>query len=102
MSHVKPQIWWCHALACPRRRAVPRHAVSRHVHKNGRNSAHRASKPGNLMTMVLERSERELVEACQRGDSEGFRALFELYRDRVYSIALRYSGDEAAAMDIAQ
>ena len=54
------------------------------------------------MTMVLEGSERELVEACQRGDSEGFRALFELYRDRVYSIALRYSGDEAAAMDIAQ
>ena len=31
-----------------------------------------------------------------------FRALFEKHKDRVYSIALRYSGDPAAAMDIAQ
>jgi len=69
---------------------------------HGRNSARRASKPGKLNTMVLEGSERELVEACQRGESEAFRALFEIYRDRVYSIALRYSGNEAAAMDIAQ
>ena len=28
--------------------------------------------------------------------------LFETHKDRVYSIALRYSGDSAAAMDIAQ
>jgi RNA polymerase sigma-70 factor (ECF subfamily) len=68
----------------------------------GRNSTLRASKRGNLIMMVLEGSERELIEACQRGESEAFRALFEIYRDRVYSIALRYSGDEAAAMDIAQ
>jgi RNA polymerase sigma-70 factor (ECF subfamily) len=52
--------------------------------------------------MVLERSERELVEACRRGDREGFRELFETYRNRVYSVALRFSGDEASAMDIAQ
>jgi RNA polymerase sigma-70 factor, ECF subfamily len=52
--------------------------------------------------MVLERTERELVAACQRGDREAFRALFEQHKDRVYSIALRYSGDPAAAMDIAQ
>jgi RNA polymerase sigma-70 factor (ECF subfamily) len=52
--------------------------------------------------MVLERSERELVDACQRGEREAFRDLFEMHRDRVYSIALRYSGDESIAMDIAQ
>jgi RNA polymerase sigma-70 factor (ECF subfamily) len=52
--------------------------------------------------MLLERSERELVAACQSGEREAFRELFELHRDRVYSIALRYSGDESAAMDIAQ
>src|ERR1700704_6130900 len=52
--------------------------------------------------MVLEETERELVEACQRGERDGFRALFERHKDRVYSIALRYSGDRAAAMDIAQ
>src|ERR1700693_3833171 len=52
--------------------------------------------------MVLEGSERELVEACGRGDRDAFRALFETYRDKVYSVALRLAGDEGAAMDIAQ
>ncbi len=52
--------------------------------------------------MVLEGAERELVEACQRGDRDAFRAVFELHKDRVYSIALRFTGDPAAAMDIAQ
>jgi RNA polymerase sigma-70 factor (ECF subfamily) len=52
--------------------------------------------------MVLDGTERELIESCQRGDRDAFRALFETHKDRVYSIALRYSGDEAAAMDIAQ
>jgi RNA polymerase sigma-70 factor (ECF subfamily) len=52
--------------------------------------------------MVLEETDRELVEACQRGEAEAFRALFERYKDKVYSIALRYSGDGAAAEDIAQ
>jgi RNA polymerase sigma-70 factor (ECF subfamily) len=43
------------------------------------------------------------IEACQRGDPEGFRLLFEIYKDRVYSIALYYfAGDEAAAHDITQ
>lgn len=52
---------------------------------------------------VLARDETEdVVEACRRGDEDAFRTLFELYKDRVYSIALRYSGNPAAAMDIAQ
>ena len=28
------------------------------------------------------------IEACQRGDSEAFRLVFEAYKDRVYSIGL--------------
>ena len=52
--------------------------------------------------MVLEGTERELVAACQRGDRDAFRAIFEIHKDRVYSIALRFTGDPAAAMDIAQ
>jgi RNA polymerase sigma-70 factor, ECF subfamily len=52
--------------------------------------------------MVLEGSDRELIEACRRGERDAFRALFETYQDRIYSIALRFSGDEALAMDIAQ
>lgn len=43
------------------------------------------------------------IEACQRGDSEGIRLLFEVYKDRVYSIALYYfNGDEASAHDVTQ
>jgi len=52
--------------------------------------------------MVLEGSDRELVAACQRGERDAFRALFEAHKDQVYSIALRFSGDRALAMDIAQ
>ena len=52
--------------------------------------------------MVAEGTERELVRACQRGERDAFHALFEHYRNKVYSIALRFSGDESAAMDIAQ
>jgi RNA polymerase sigma-70 factor, ECF subfamily len=52
--------------------------------------------------MVLQESEKDLIEGCRRGDPEAFRALFEKYKDTVYSIALRYGGDAASAQDIAQ
>jgi RNA polymerase sigma-70 factor (ECF subfamily) len=52
--------------------------------------------------MVLEGSERELIEECRRGAPEAFRALFERYKDLVYSVALRYSGEPATAEDITQ
>ena len=55
-----------------------------------------------MSRMVLEGSERELVEACQRGERDAFRALFESYKGKVYSVALRFAGEEATAMDIAQ
>ncbi len=52
--------------------------------------------------MVLEDSDKELIESCQRGETDAFRALFERHKDKVYSIALRYSGDANVAQDIAQ
>src|ERR1700733_11180692 len=52
--------------------------------------------------MVLEGNDREVIDACRRGEQDAFRALFETYQDRVYSIALRYSGDRTVALDIAQ
>lgn len=61
--------------------------------------------PGVLpdeLGMVQGVNHQEVVEACQGGDDDAFRVLFETHKDRVYSIALRYSGDSAAAMDIAQ
>jgi RNA polymerase sigma-70 factor, ECF subfamily len=57
--------------------------------------------PGEI-GMVLGVNHRDVVEACQRGDDDAFRVLFETHKDRVYSIALRYSGNSTAAMDIAQ
>ena len=46
--------------------------------------------------------EPELLQACQRGERDAFRSLFEAYKGKVYSIAYRFSGEEATAMDIAQ
>ena len=44
-----------------------------------------------------------IVEACRSGDRDAFRALYELYKDRVYSIALYFfHGDETAAGDVTQ
>ena len=45
----------------------------------------------------------EVLEACRRGDREAFRALYDVYKDRVYSIALYFlHGDAAAAGDVTQ
>ena len=54
------------------------------------------------VSMVAEETDRELLDACRRGESGAYRALFEKYKDKVYSVALRYTGDAAAAQDIAQ
>ena len=44
----------------------------------------------------------QTLEACRRGDRGAFRLVFDAYRDRVYSLALHFSGNESAAKDIAQ
>jgi len=52
--------------------------------------------------MVLEETGKDIIERCQLGEPDAFRALFERHKDKVYSIALRYSGDASIAQDIAQ
>ena len=32
----------------------------------------------------------QIVESCRRGEADGFRALYEVYKDKVYSIALYF------------
>jgi RNA polymerase sigma-70 factor (ECF subfamily) len=54
------------------------------------------------MPIVLDANHTDLVAACRRGERDAFRALFEAYKDKVYSIALRFTGDESLAMDVAQ
>lgn len=47
--------------------------------------------------------DESIIVACQRGDRDALRLLFEEYKDRVYSIALySLSGNEAAAADVTQ
>jgi RNA polymerase sigma-70 factor (ECF subfamily) len=45
----------------------------------------------------------QVIDACQQGDRDAFRILFETYKDRVYSIAV-YSlgGDTTCADDVTQ
>ena len=46
--------------------------------------------------------DRNVLAACQRGDREAFHVLFEKYKDKVYSTALYFSGNEATARDVSQ
>ncbi|MEP6635940.1 MAG: sigma-70 family RNA polymerase sigma factor [Acidobacteriota bacterium] len=47
--------------------------------------------------------DERVIKACQQGDREAFRLLFEAYKDKVYSIAV-YSlgGNQSAANDVTQ
>jgi RNA polymerase sigma-70 factor (ECF subfamily) len=47
--------------------------------------------------------DERIIEACQEGDREAFRLLFEAYKDRVFSIAVySFGGDETAASAVSQ
>lgn len=47
--------------------------------------------------------DEHVIEACQQGDREAFRLLFEAYQGRVFSLAVySFGGDEAAAADVTQ
>jgi RNA polymerase sigma-70 factor, ECF subfamily len=52
--------------------------------------------------MSEQADEWRLIKACQRGDREAFRELFEAHKDRVWAVALRFTGDESAARDVTQ
>jgi RNA polymerase sigma-70 factor (ECF subfamily) len=56
---------------------------------------------------VLTLSDREIspaiLESCRSGERDAFRALYDWYKDRVYSIALYFfHGDHAVAADVTQ
>ena len=45
----------------------------------------------------------EIIESCRAGDRDAFRVLYDIYKDRVYSVSLYYfHGDEGAASDVTQ
>lgn len=58
-------------------------------------------------SLVVDLSDREvsaeIIESCRSGDRDAFRALYDLYKDRVYSISLYFfHGDPAVASDVTQ
>jgi RNA polymerase sigma-70 factor (ECF subfamily) len=55
-----------------------------------------------LAIMSDRQTEAEIIEACKQGDRHAFHCLFETHKDRVYTIAFHYSGDEAMAHDVTQ
>jgi len=45
----------------------------------------------------------EIIESCRLGDRDAFRALYDLYKDRVYSISLYFfHGNRTVASDVTQ
>ena len=55
-----------------------------------------------LEQRVQQSVDEHVIRACQQGDREAFRQLFEAYKDRVFSIAVYSLGDETAAADVTQ
>lgn len=43
-----------------------------------------------------------VIKACQEGDRDAYRVLFEAYQDRTYTIAYHFCGDDALARDLTQ
>jgi RNA polymerase sigma-70 factor (ECF subfamily) len=79
--------------------------MSAQPQKAGKFSAMPSVIPGGF-GIVVDANHRDVIddviEGCRRGDGDAFRALFESHKDMVYSVALRFAGDPAVAMDIAQ
>ncbi len=50
----------------------------------------------------MERSDESLIDAINKGDSEAFEKLYHRYRDWVYRLAWRFTGDENKAQDVLQ
>ena len=56
-----------------------------------------------MVDLIDRQISAEIVAACRAGDRDAFRALYDLYKDRVYSIALYFlHGDISAASDVTQ
>src|SRR6266850_617173 len=55
-----------------------------------------------LAMMSDRHTEAEMIGACKKGDRDAFHDLFEAHKDRVYTIAFHYTGNEAMARDVSQ
>ena len=56
-----------------------------------------------MVDLIDRQISAQIVAACRLGERDAFRALYDVYKDRVYSIALYFlHGDQAAASDVTQ
>jgi RNA polymerase sigma-70 factor, ECF subfamily len=56
-----------------------------------------------VVNLTDHEADSELLEACRGGDRVAFRQLYDLYKNRVYSMALYFfHGDRIAASDVTQ
>jgi RNA polymerase sigma-70 factor (ECF subfamily) len=89
-------------MACPLRPVPLWHGIVK-IEISGRNCRNGASNPAWRWALREPEISGEILEACRRGDRDAFRALYEHYKDRVYSIALYFfHGDAASAGDATQ
>ncbi len=49
-----------------------------------------------------DQSDFEIIEICRKGNKHAFRLIIERYKDLIYSIALRFTRDPAAAEEVTQ
>jgi len=47
-------------------------------------------------------SDQELIELVNEGDADAFEALYRRYRDWVYHLAWRFTGNQQDALDVLQ
>lgn len=52
--------------------------------------------------MTERTTEAQIIDACKAGDRAAFHSLFEIHKDRIYSIAYHFSNDETMARDVTQ
>ena len=81
--------------------SLPVHFIAANSSKNGRNRRPQTSNGRLWMSENI--IDDRAIEACQGGDTEAFRLIYQSYKDRVYSIAICFfEGDDATARDITQ
>lgn len=69
-----------------------------------------AMQPGNFQDLAFAERERsfsmksdqELIELANKGDSDAFEALYHRHRDWVYRLAWRFTGNRTDALDVLQ
>ncbi|UCC97066.1 MAG: hypothetical protein JSW66_14615, partial [Phycisphaerales bacterium] len=54
------------------------------------------------LRMFLMESDRQLIESANQGDPDAFGALYLRYRDWVYRLAWRFTGNREDALDVLQ